>query len=306
MRNGRGNSSENDKGYVLVTGASSGIGAESVEVLLSAGYKVFAGVRRDDDYNRLSSVPGVHPLVIDLMKPQTIEAAVVTIERHTISAPLRGIVNNAGMGVSGPIELMTTKLIAELVTTNVIGPMLLIKALLPLLRRSRGRIVNVGSAGGRIAVPFTSCYSATKHALNGLTDSLRMELKPWGVFVSMIEPGAVQTRMLRQGKKNLKALFYEGNTAVQDAYAPATGIFAQRMEEQLKHASSPLTVARTILHAIDSKRPRARYVIGLQTRILTALCSVLPRRWQDWLITRLLLRLPSSSLSTTAPKFVGA
>ena len=175
-------------GAVVVTGASSGIGRACALHLAALGLQVFAGVRRAEDGAALQAASSARltPMLLDVADETSIRAATDTITAAVGEAGLAGLVNNAGIGVAGPLEFLPLAEFRTQLEVNVTGQLAVTQALLPLLRQGRGRIVNMGSIGGRIAAPFVGPYSASKFALEALTDALRMELRPWGLHVAIV------------------------------------------------------------------------------------------------------------------------
>src|SRR5229473_2438069 len=180
-----------ERGNVLITGASSGIGEGCALRLDALGYRVFAGVRKpaDSDALRGKSSGWLTPVSLDVTSAESIAGAVAALGGVTLA----GLVNNAGVAIAGPLELVPMDLWRRQMEVNVMGPVAVTQAFLPQLRAGRGRIVNIGSIAGRSALPLAGPYCASKHALEGLTDSLRMEVRRWGISVSIVEPGAVKT-----------------------------------------------------------------------------------------------------------------
>jgi NAD(P)-dependent dehydrogenase (short-subunit alcohol dehydrogenase family) len=180
------------QGAVLVTGASSGIGEATASHLASLGFRVFAGVRKDEDAERLRE--RVTPVKLDVVDEESIATARREVEE---AAPdgLAGLVNNAGVSVSGPVEFIPLEELRRQLEVNVIGQVAVTQAFLPAIRRARGRIVNVSSVGGRVALPLMSPYNASKFALEAVSDSLRREVRQFGVHVAVVEPGAIRTRI---------------------------------------------------------------------------------------------------------------
>ena len=192
------------RGAVVITGASTGIGHASALHLASLGFKVFAGVRRDEDADRLRAVANgsIEPVHIDVTDQASIDAAAGRV-REATGGSIAGLVNNAGIAVPGPLEHLPVDEFRRQLEVNVTGQVAVTQAFLPMLRPSRGRIVNIGSIGGRVAAPMLGPYAASKHAMEGLTDSLRRELRPSGIEVSIIRPGPIATEIWERG--NTKA-----------------------------------------------------------------------------------------------------
>ncbi len=182
---------------IVITGASTGIGRACAFELDRRGFRVFAGVRkpRDGEALREAASERLVPLEIDVTDPQSIEAAAKTVSTVVGGAGLWGLVNNAGISVSGPIDFVELDELRRQLEVNVIGPVAVTQAVLPLIRPARGRIVNVGSIGGHNAAPFVGPYSASKFAIEGVTQALRREVRPFGIEVAIVDPGAVQSEI---------------------------------------------------------------------------------------------------------------
>ena len=170
---------------ILITGASTGIGAACTEFLSKQGFRVFAGVRKHEDAQRiaLESAGKIVHVIIDVTKAESIENAKQLIEKMTGTKGLAALVNNAGMAVSGPLEFLSVDALRHQMEVNVVGQVAVTQTFLPLLRQGNGRVINIGSISGKIAYPFLGPYSASKYALEAITDSLRMELRPWNIPV---------------------------------------------------------------------------------------------------------------------------
>src|ERR1041385_4139254 len=247
---------------VLVTGASTGIGEACTLALATAGYRGYAGVRPVEDGRRLEALaPGhIESLLLDVTRTEEIAAAARTVGDAVGEAGLAGLVNNAGIAVGGPLEYVLPEDLRRQLEVNVIGLHAVTAAVLPLIRRARGRIVNIGSISGRIAAPFTGPYAASKHAVEALTDALRLELAPERIHVSAVEPGQAPTPTWGRGR--LKA-------------------FRWILEGAPRHSEPPAAVAAAVLHALSARKPRTRYVIGRDARIRLVLSRLLSDRMMD-------------------------
>jgi NAD(P)-dependent dehydrogenase (short-subunit alcohol dehydrogenase family) len=183
------------RGAVVVTGASKGIGRACAMRLDRQGFRVFAGVRRvaDAEALRKEASDRLEPVLVDVTDQAAVTALGEHVARSVGDDGLVGLVNNAGIAVAGPLEFLPPDELRRQLEVNVTGQLAVTQALLPVLRRARGRIVNIGSISGRLALPFTGPYAASKHALEALTDALRIELMPWGIHVSILQPGAIAT-----------------------------------------------------------------------------------------------------------------
>jgi NAD(P)-dependent dehydrogenase (short-subunit alcohol dehydrogenase family) len=269
---------------VLVTGASTGIGAATARELAGRGFTVFAGVRDPADGERLAATIGPRcvPLRLDVTDAASIASAAETIRT---AGGIYGLVNNAGIAVTAPLEFVPIEDLRRQFEVNVFGAVAVTRAMLPLLRRSLGRIVNVGSIGGRSALPIAGPYGASKAALHVLTQSLRMELAPFDIGVSYIEPGSHRTAIWERGRRAADTLATRMPPAC-DAYYGSLIAAMRALSAQAEHgAADPANVARAIAHALESPRPRLRYTVGRDTRALVIL-GLLPMRWRERAIAR--------------------
>jgi NAD(P)-dependent dehydrogenase (short-subunit alcohol dehydrogenase family) len=276
------------RGAVVITGASTGIGRACALHLDRLGFRVFAGVRTSQDAESLKRAPAqrITPLLIDVTDGASVRAAADEVAAVLGDAGLSGVVNNAGIVVSGPLEFLPESEIRKQFEVNVIGQITVIQAFLPLLRKARGRIVNMSSISGRMAFPFLGPYSASKFALEAITDSLRLELLPWGITVSIIEPGAVKTPIWE------KSRIAAGKTArnfppeAHELYGRAVAAFRFETEKADKAGVEPDAVVRAIEYALTAKKPKTRYLVGRHVRLQALLKNVLPDRLIDWFINR--------------------
>lgn len=275
---------------VFITGASSGIGRASALLLSLRGFRVFAGVRKPSDGQRLreESRGAIEPVEIDVTKRQTIAAARGAIETMLDDRGLDGLVNNAGVGAAAPIEYMSEEVLRGQFEVNTFGQIAVIQTFLPLLRRARGRIVNIGSVGSRFAIPFGGALCSSKAAFTLLSDALRLELRPDGIHVCLVEPGAIHTpavdKTLGDPEAVVAALPPEGRAR----YGEALRDFMRRGYEREMKGSSPDVVAQAVLHALTAARPRLRYPVGAQARSMVTLPRLLPERLLDQLRLRML------------------
>ncbi len=275
--------------FVVVTGASSGIGRASALLLARSGFHVFAGVRKRKDGDALVREGGdaIEPLEIDVTERATIRAAGEALRKRLGTHGLDGLVNNAGIAMTAPVEYVSEEQLRHQFDVNVFGQIAVTQELLPLIREARGRVVNMGSVGSHLAIPFGGALCASKSAFSALSDALRLELHPFGIHVALIEPGAIRTPAI---EKTL------GGPDAAIAAMPAEGVarygkmmreFMRRAHERESRGSSADVVAAAVLHALTAPRPRLRYAVGLHARTLAALPRVLP----DRLLDRVRLRL---------------
>lgn len=279
------------RGAVVITGASTGIGHASALHLALLGFEVFAGVRRDEDAERLRAAGNgsIEPLRIDVTDQPSIDAAAERVRDALGGGRLAGLVNNAGIAVPGPIEFIPVDEFRRQIEVNLVGQMAVTQAFLPLLRRSRGRIVNIGSIGGRVALPLLGPYAASKHAMEGLSDSLRRELRPAGIEVSLIRPGPIATEIWERGNDTADELL-ERMPGVEQHYGPAIAASRAWADERASEAIPPSVVAAVVADALTADKPRTRYLVGPRAKLMVRLREVLPDRWFDTLIERLARR----------------
>ena len=271
---------------IVITGASSGIGRASTLHLARAGLRVYAGVRKDSDAQALRAEhPAIVPIAIDVADAASIAAAKHRLEGEI--AGLDGLVNNAGVGLTAPMEYVPLDALRRQFEIDVFGQIAVTQALLPLIRRARGRIVNMGSVGGHIAMPFGGVLCGCKSALRAMNDALRLELRPFGIHVCLIEPGSIRTpavdKTLGDVDRTIAALPPDGR----ERYAAMLREFTRRAYERAHHGSPPEVVARAVHHALTAAKPRIRYPVGRDARALVTLPRLLPDRWLDRLRVRL-------------------
>jgi NAD(P)-dependent dehydrogenase (short-subunit alcohol dehydrogenase family) len=262
----------------LVTGASSGIGAACATRLVGAGWRVFAGVRRAGD-----APVGTQEILLDVTNEDQVRAAARRVEE------LHGLVNNAGIALAMPLEFIPLDELRRQFEVNVVGQVAVTQAFLPHLRRTHGRIVFVGSIAGRSALPFLGPYAASKHALEAIADTLRLELRPLGVDVSLIQPGTIKTPIWTKSAAIADAL-------VDGAPAELTGLYGERIaafrEVALRRGAkgaSPEEVARAVEEVLTTGRPRTRKLVGLDAKVRAGV-ERLPDRLRDRVYERVLLR----------------
>lgn len=280
--------SQATKGAVVVTGASSGIGKACALRLARAGYHVFAGVRRQADQIALQAAgrDRITPLLLDVTDQAGIDAAAARVVSIAGDTGLAGLVNNAGIAVGSPLEFVPIEDLRRQLEVNVIGQIAVTQALLPLLRAARGRIVFMGSISGLMTPPFLGPYSASKFALEALTDALRIELRPWGIEVCIVEPGGIATPIWDKSLAAAADLERRLPPHAQQLYGEAIAAVRTATLRRVGAGIPPDRVARVVLHAIAASRPRTRYVVGGRARLRILLAGHLPDRLRDRLIVR--------------------
>jgi NAD(P)-dependent dehydrogenase (short-subunit alcohol dehydrogenase family) len=269
---------------VLVTGASSGIGEACALRLSRAGWHVFAGVRRQEDADRLEA-ERVEPVLVDVTDGASIAAAAERLGERGLA----GLVNNAGIAVAAPLEFLPLEELRRQLEVNVIGQVSVTRAVLPHLRRAHGRIVTVGSVAGRSALPFLGAYAASKHALEAVTDALRVELRPFGIEVAIVQPGTIATPIWRKGAEGFQRIAAELPESVTDLYGTRLAAFREAAAAAGRRGESPDEVAKVIEHALTARRPKTRYVVGRDARRRLRV-ERLPDRLRDRVYERLLFR----------------
>jgi len=276
------------RGAVVVTGASTGIGQACALRLDKIGFQVFAGVRKEADGESLKRQASARltPVFIDVTEEASIASAADTVAAAVGAAGLAGLVNNAGIVVPGPLEFQPLGDIRQQIDVNFIGQIAVTQAFLPLLRKRRGRIVNIGSIGGRMATPFLGAYAASKFAMEAFTDSLRMELQPWGISVSIVEPGSIATPLWEKGQAAADEIDRKLPQTGHDLYDPAVAAMRRVADKLARSAIPPSAVAKAVAHALTAKRPKTRYLVGRDAKLQAAVAKLVPDRMRDWLIVQ--------------------
>lgn len=264
---------------VVVTGASSGIGRATALLLDARGWTVFAGVRGSAHAQSLAAAASARlvPLLLDVTKEHDIAAAAETVRDRGI--PLAGLVNNAGMVAAAPLEGVPIDELRRQFEVNVVGQVAVTQAMLPMLRAARGRVVNVTSVGGLVAGPMLGPYHASKFAFEAITDTLRNELAPWGIEVIAIEPGAIATPIWTTSaaaadRMNLPA-------EVTERYRGPIAVARASAANASKNGLPPERVAEVIERALTARRPRTRYPVGTDAKLVKGLLAGLPDRLRD-------------------------
>ncbi|HYV15757.1 MAG TPA: SDR family NAD(P)-dependent oxidoreductase [Conexibacter sp.] len=274
-------------GAVLVTGASSGIGEACARRLTNAGFQVFAGVRKPQDGERLrGAIPGVTPVILDVTDQAAIASAVRDVGEAVGARGLAGLVNNAGIAVPAPLEYQPLDDFRRQIEVNLIGQVAVTQAFIPLLRTARGRIVNVSSIGGRVAVPLLGAYAASKFALEGFSDVLRRELRPWGIRVAVMEPGTIATPIWDKGIASGDELNATMPAEAQQAYGKLIAFVREASVAGARDGLPPDAVAKDVEHALTARKPRTRYLVGREAKSRGILASLVPDRVLDAAIAR--------------------
>ncbi len=283
---------------ILVTGATSGIGRAAALHLARAGHRVFATGRRAAALESLQKEAGtlkLEGIVMDVTKSESIAAAKKEIDKRTDNYGVDAVVNNAGYGLGGPLEEVTDEALRAQYDTNVFGLMAVTRTFLPRMRdRRHGRIINVSSVGGRVTLPMLGAYNSTKYAVESLSDALRIELRPFGVKVVIIEPGSIATEFAEVAMDT-----FEANN--KSPYAGALAEAANFRAIFDNSAVGPEHVTRAIVTAVESSRPSARYVRPWRTYVMLWAARLLPTSWFDALLGRLTGLTKKKLFGTPAP-----
>ena len=267
---------------IVITGASTGIGKATALHLDQLGFRVFAGVRKEADGQALMKEASdrLTPILLDVTDANAIAAAVRTVTEAT-SGTLFGLVNNAGLSLNGPLELLPVSEIKKLMDVNVLGLLAVTKAFISLLRKGKGRLVNINSGHGLLAIPDKSVYAASKFAVQAISDSLRVELRPFGVSVSCVVVGKVDTKVLGKIVADRDKMIRAATPEIVQLYAPLFEFF----DKEVKGLPGilPGEVARVVARALMTKRPKAQYLIGPGAKKMKNLAR-LPVRLRDQLM----------------------
>jgi len=276
-----------DRRAVLVTGASTGIGEATALRLARGGFRVFAGVRQPEAGEALAekSQGAVEPLRLDVTDPELVEAAVAAVDAEVGERGLHGLVNNAGISLGSPVEFAVEREVRDTFEVNLFGLMATTRAALPLIRRARGRIVNMGSISGRAPVPFMGTYAASKAAVWAVTEAMRGELRPWGIEVALVEPGSIATPIWEKGLEAFDRRQAELPPEAGELYGRVIPKLRSLTQSTAKRGISPDEVAKRVEHALTARRPKTRYLVGTDARA-QALLRSLPDRARDALIAR--------------------
>lgn len=272
---------------ILITGASSGIGLASAQMLAKMGFRVFAGHLPHEDISALAH-DNITPLPLDITDAAQIAAARDQLAAAVGSEGLYGLFNNAGTSYGGPLEHIPLPVLQKQFEVNAFGHVAMTQACLPLLRQGRGRIVNTVSILGRLSLPFNAPYSMTKFAMEAFSDSLRREVAPFGIKVIVIEPGAIETGIWATNDENRDELWAEIPAAGQDRYRAAMRASQGMAGDSIRRALPPHAVAEVVALAFTLSRPKTRYLIGNDARMLAFLVWLLPDKALDWLLPRVL------------------
>lgn len=268
---------------ILITGCSTGIGLSSAKILKSKGYRVFATARKKEDVEKLEKL-GLESLLLDVNDSVSIQQVVDQVLNKT-NGTLNALFNNSGYAVPGAIEDLTRDMMRAQFETNVFGAMELVTRVLPVMRKQGyGRIVQNGSMLGIVTMPFRGAYNASKFALEGFSNTLRLELRGTPIFVSIIEPGPITTQFRINAYKSYKQNLSGKSSSYETVYQGMQQEFEHNASSKLPFALGPEAVVKKLLHALESSKPKAHYYVGFPSHLFAWLRRLLPDVALDWSI----------------------
>jgi NAD(P)-dependent dehydrogenase (short-subunit alcohol dehydrogenase family) len=270
---------------ILISGASTGIGRASAVHLARTGHSVWAGVRTQKSFDEMTklNVQNLKPIFLDVCDEKSIAACVSQVTKE--AGVLHGLVNNAGIAVGGPVEGVTMEEWRYQFEVNVFGQIRVTQLCLPLLRQTKGRIVNTSSIAGRLASPFMGPYSASKFAFEAVSDSLRREVRRQGIYVSVVEPGPIDTPIWEKSLETSKKSVSKYPAEIQEVYGRSMVRFQERVATAEKRSSPVKVVVRAIEHALTARRPRTRYPVGRGIKLMALLANTMPDKVLDQLMS---------------------
>ena len=275
---------------VVITGASSGIGHLTALYLSQLGFRVFAGVRREEDAQVLREADArIIPIMLDVTDMALIQSSVSQVSK-TVGTEAVHLVNNAGIVVSGPLEFMPLENFRQQFEVNFFGAFSVTQAFLPLIRQGegdKGRLVNIGSMNGHITAPLAGPYCISKYALRSLTDTLRLELEPWEIRFILIEAGLITTPMIGKVEKGMAIGLTTWDDKIQGYYGTAYQKMAETTKRLSRTASPPEKVVQAIHAALTQRSPHAYYRVGLDAWAAIIMGAYVPVRLRDWLIFKM-------------------
>lgn len=287
--------SSTTKRWILISGASTGIGRALTLDLLAQGYHVMAGVRKDADADELrrlalsqspAHASALDTMILDVTRAEDIEHAKTWCEQRTSRGEsLWGVINNAGIVIVSPAEFIPIGELRKQMEVNFIGAVALTQSALGALRASRGRVVNISSISGRLSLPFTWPYSASKYAMEAWSDGLRMELRPHGVKVVLIEPGSIQTPIWEKSLRTNRDLFDSLPEVARSLYGDELGALQSRIEQTSRGADVSI-VCKAVRKALSVHSPRTRTLVGTDAKVVIWFKRLLPDRWFDAFIRK--------------------
>ena len=273
---------------VLVTGASTGIGRASAMEMDRLGWRIFAGVRRPADAESIAAEGSdrLEPLFLDVTDADSIRAAAEAVSSQTGPDGLQGLVNNAGIGIGGPLETLPIEDFRRQIEVNLTGQVAVTQAMLPAIRLGRGRIVFISSAGGRVALPYFGAYHASKFGIEAVGDSLRQELRRWDIAVAVVEPGSIATPIWERGLAEADEIAERSSSAQDELYGEQLESFREAVRKTAARGIEAGKVAEAVSHALTARRPRTRYPVGRDAKLQIRLRPLIGDRLWDRLVAR--------------------
>ncbi|WBU36906.1 SDR family NAD(P)-dependent oxidoreductase [Homoserinibacter sp. YIM 151385] len=269
---------------ILVSGASTGIGAATARALATRGFHVLAGVRRDDDAEAISA-EGIEPIRLDVTDPADVAALRARVDADPHSRPLRAIINNAAIEINAPVEVLPLEIWRRQFEVNLFGHIAVTQSLLPALRKSRGRIVNISSVGAQIALPIYGAYAGTKAAFEAASDALRREVAAQGIEVVIVRSGGVRTPMAAESGPLSLRLAEQMSAEHSHLYGDLISATVAFQARFLDRAITAERAARRIAQVAIAKRPRTTYTLGPDAALTLPLNRLLPTRLMDRILT---------------------
>ena len=267
---------------VLITGCSSGIGYITALLLKQRGYQVFASARKPKDVERLTK-DGLRCVQLDITDLHSIDRALADIYKES-AGRLDALINNASYGLIGAVEDISPNIFQQLFATNVFGTHALTQRVIPVMRKQGGgRIITISSALGLASLPYRGVYSASKFAIEALSDAMRVELRGSGIYASLIEPGPIESKFREHAIEHMHGYLDFEHSPHSRAY---NCIYSQSLEStsHIPFTKQPEAVVKKIIHALESKRPKPRYYVTLPTHAFALLRRILPARGMDWIM----------------------
>ncbi len=276
------------KGAIFITGASTGMGEYCAVGLAKRGYRVFAGVRKPADGEALKAQAGnIEPVIVDVVNEAQVKEAARTIEQALAGAPLLALWNNAGISVNGPLEFLPLADLRRQLDVNVIGQVAATQAFLPMLRKSKGRILITGSIGGFFTTPMLTPYCMSKYAMEAFADGLRREVRPFDIKVVLLEPGGIKSKIFEKGISESEVFIKNSPPEMMQHYGWLVSALRKVGPQMEQRAMSAEEVLKCVVHALESPTPKTRYRMGANSTV-QKIISKLPDRVQDRLVAKMM------------------
>jgi short-subunit dehydrogenase len=277
-----------NKKNILITGTSSGIGRSCARILGENNYRVFACVRKHSNVNSKDIYkPGsIIPLIMDVSSEESINKAFDEVNREISGEGLYGLINNAAIAIGGPVETSSMEIIKEQFEVNLFGQIRVIQKFLPLLRTGKGKIINISSTNGFISYPYMGIYCSTKFAFEAVSDALRIELSPWNIPVSVINPDKIKSRIWEKSITISTGYFNALDEKSKLLYKDSFYRFVDTVRKIEKSALAPEVVVKSIIKALESDNPRFHYLPGIETKLMYLMSVILPKRLLNILIKK--------------------